>query len=257
LETTSPEAAVTDAVPALQDRDTHVAQGGTPQDDPGDHRGQPWATSPGVPGLEEDSAEPEVQEPQPTLDTGQGVEGFDDEDETPRRPADQAGVEDSWGHDGEAAQPTGAEAVSTSQPTDEASEESPQPTEDASDESREPTGDASDAPPEPTGDASDAPPEPTGQNDESASQPSAEAGAETRQERRISSFEEVADGGFGIGSAAPIADGAQPLGHAVKGTHEGKSFLAPGEAGYDDVEPDVWFFNEEAARRAGFDRKAD
>ncbi|MDQ2797396.1 MAG: MSCRAMM family adhesin SdrC, partial [Actinomycetota bacterium] len=71
-------------------------------------------------------------------------------------------------------------------------------------------------------------------------------------ERRLSSFDEVVDGGFGIGSAQPIADGAQPLGHPVKGWHDLKSFVAPGEAGYDGGEPDVWFFNEDAARRAGF-----
>ena len=35
--------------------------------------------------------------------------------------------------------------------------------------------------------------------------------------RRMSGFDEVVDGGFGLGSAAPIDDGAQPLGHDVKG----------------------------------------
>ena len=62
---------------------------------------------------------------------------------------------------------------------------------------------------------------------------------------------------FGLGSAAPIADGAQPLGHAVKGRRDGRTFVGPDDAGYDDVEPDVWFYNEEAARRAGFHREGE
>ena len=75
--------------------------------------------------------------------------------------------------------------------------------------------------------------------------------------RRMSGFDEVVDGGFGLGSAAPIADGAQPLGHAVKGRREGTTFVGPDDPGYDDVEPDVWFYNEEAARRAGFRREGE
>ena len=69
---------------------------------------------------------------------------------------------------------------------------------------------------------------------------------------RVSTFEEVVDGGFGIGSAAPLEDGVQPLGHDVKASRDGSTFLVPGDEGYDDAEPDVWFYNEESARRAGF-----
>ncbi|NUQ32323.1 MAG: hypothetical protein HOP99_05830, partial [Dermatophilaceae bacterium] len=75
--------------------------------------------------------------------------------------------------------------------------------------------------------------------------------------RRVSEFDEVVDGGFGLGSAAPIDDGAQPLGHAIKGTREGATFLGPDDEGYDDAEPDVWFYNEEAARRAGFTKRGE
>ena len=57
-----------------------------------------------------------------------------------------------------------------------------------------------------------------------------------------------------MGSASPLDDGAQPLGHAIKGLRESSTFVGPGDPGYDDAEPDVWFFNEEAARRAGFNR---
>ena len=77
------------------------------------------------------------------------------------------------------------------------------------------------------------------------------------RERRISEYDEVHDGGYGVGSAAPLGDGAQPLGHAVKGYRESNTFVAPGDQGYDEVEPDVWFFNEEAARRAGFNRAGE
>ena len=44
----------------------------------------------------------------------------------------------------------------------------------------------------------------------------------------------------------------QPLGHDVKASRDGSTFLNPGDEGYDDAEPDVWFYNEESARRAGF-----
>ncbi|MGN6752993.1 MAG: sunset domain-containing protein [Intrasporangium sp.] len=81
-------------------------------------------------------------------------------------------------------------------------------------------------------------------SDESATAP--------QQRRRISDFEEVRDGGYGVGSAAPIGDGAQPLGHAIKGVRGSRTFLAPGAQGYEDVEPDVWFYDEQSARNAGF-----
>ncbi len=101
--------------------------------------------------------------------------------------------------------------------------------------------------PEPAGSEVPPPDEPeTAEPDDSG------ADGGSRPERRISSFDEVRDGGFGIGSASPLDDGAQPLGHAVKGFRDSSTFLAPGGPGYDEAEPDVWFFNEEAARRAGF-----
>jgi hypothetical protein len=73
----------------------------------------------------------------------------------------------------------------------------------------------------------------------------------------VSEYEEVVDGGYGMGSAAPIGDGAQPLGHAVKGVRDGNQFLSPGDEGYEDAEPDVWFYDEDAARRSGFTRRGE
>lgn len=77
-----------------------------------------------------------------------------------------------------------------------------------------------------------------------------------RQGRRISGFLELRDGGFGVGSAAPIEDGAQPLDHPVQAYRDTMTFRAPGDPGYDSAEPDVWFYDAGAAERSGF-RPAD
>ncbi len=70
--------------------------------------------------------------------------------------------------------------------------------------------------------------------------------------RRISGFLELRDGGFGVGSAAPIEDGAQPLDHPVQAYRDTMTFREPGDAGYDSAEPDVWFYDAGAAERSGF-----
>lgn len=81
--------------------------------------------------------------------------------------------------------------------------------------------------------------------------------APAHSERRISALDEVRDGGYGVGSAAPIDDGAQPLGHPVKAVRDGDTYLVPGSEGYDDIEPDVWFLDERAARAAGYHPSTD
>ncbi|WP_347352417.1 hypothetical protein [Intrasporangium sp.] len=70
--------------------------------------------------------------------------------------------------------------------------------------------------------------------------------------RRVSTLAEVRDGGYGLGSAAPIADGAQPLGHAVKAVRATGTYLVPGCPGYDEAAPDVWFYDERVAYRVGY-----
>ena len=70
--------------------------------------------------------------------------------------------------------------------------------------------------------------------------------------RRISAMDEVRDGGFGMGSAAPIGDGAQPLGHSVQAYRDTMTFRTEDMPGYDSCEPDVWFYDVGAAERAGF-----
>lgn len=70
--------------------------------------------------------------------------------------------------------------------------------------------------------------------------------------RRISDLSEVQDGGHGVGSAAPVWDGAQPLGHPIQAYRDTMSYRVPGATGYDSAEPDVWFFDEWSAQRAGY-----
>jgi hypothetical protein len=72
--------------------------------------------------------------------------------------------------------------------------------------------------------------------------------------RRISELHEVVDGGFGIGSAAVLADGAQPLGHPIKANLDTKTYQDLHSPWYDDTEPDVWFLDAGFAERAGFRR---
>lgn len=72
------------------------------------------------------------------------------------------------------------------------------------------------------------------------------------ERRRESDLEEIRDGGYGIGSAAPIKDGAFPLGHRIKAWQDTKTFVTPEQHGYGDAEPHVWFIDEQAAQNAGF-----
>lgn len=71
--------------------------------------------------------------------------------------------------------------------------------------------------------------------------------------RRVSSLDEISDGGYGVGSAAPLEDGAVPLDHTVKAWEDTRTYLVPGEEGYDGSDPHVWFLDDRSAERAGFD----
>ena len=70
--------------------------------------------------------------------------------------------------------------------------------------------------------------------------------------RLVSTYEEVVDGGYGVGSAAPVFDGAQPYGHPIKGRRETQEYFTPDSPWYGGVEANVWFYDEDAARRFGF-----
>ncbi len=56
---------------------------------------------------------------------------------------------------------------------------------------------------------------------------------------------------YGPGSKAPLASGNAPKGHEIKGDGA-KAYFAPGAAGYDAAEPEVWFDSAESAEAAGF-----
>ena len=81
-----------------------------------------------------------------------------------------------------------------------------------------------------------------------------EGGAPAPTGRRVSEFHEIRDGGFGVGSAAPLEDGGQPMGHPIAAYRDTMTFRGPGDAGYEDTDPDVWFYDEGAAERSGFRR---
>ena len=70
--------------------------------------------------------------------------------------------------------------------------------------------------------------------------------------RRASALEEVRDGGYGVGSAAIIDDGAIPLGHPVKAWEDTKTFVTPDHPSYADADPHLWFTDADAAQQAGF-----
>jgi hypothetical protein len=72
--------------------------------------------------------------------------------------------------------------------------------------------------------------------------------------RRTSALEEVRDGGYGVGSAAIIDDGAVPLGHPVKAWEDTKTFVTPDHPSYGHADPHLWFTDADAAQKAGFRR---
>lgn len=74
------------------------------------------------------------------------------------------------------------------------------------------------------------------------------------QPRRVSEFHEIRDGGYGMGSAAALEDGVQPMDHPVQGYRDTMTYRVPGDPGYDEADPDVWFYDASAAERSGFRR---
>ena len=97
--------------------------------------------------------------------------------------------------------------------------------------------------------ASDVDPEPEPAHE---SEPEAEVAQEEHARREVSELHEVVDGGYGWGSAAPVWDGAMPLGHPVKANRAWMQCQAPGDEWYDQISVDVWFTDVETAQRCGF-----
>ena len=61
-----------------------------------------------------------------------------------------------------------------------------------------------------------------------------------------------ADGPYGAGSHAPLADGSQPDGFPVKGNDDSKLYHVPGSSFYDRTVAEVWFATPADAEAAGF-----
>lgn len=242
------------SVPALDEAKEALTDGGTPSGDAGDHRGQAWSTSPGSASLDTESG----------TDERDAVEDIDAPNtaeqpvESARAPQPASGDSDVHADD---ADDTDTDSDDAADRTDDAATVDTDTDTDAADtDDTDAAADTDDADGEAVvaraDEGSDDASHHTASGDEqgeATSATNAETTAEATSEgRRISGFDEVSDGGYGLGSAAPIADGAQPLGHPVKAWHDRKSFVGPDDEGYDGSEPDVWFYSADAARRAGF-----
>ena len=71
---------------------------------------------------------------------------------------------------------------------------------------------------------------------------------------RIASVEEVPAGPHGKGSAKAGADGSGPAGWLIKGNADSMLFHGPDSPAYEQTIAEVWFFDEDTARKAGFDK---
>jgi large subunit ribosomal protein L4 len=60
---------------------------------------------------------------------------------------------------------------------------------------------------------------------------------------------------YGPGSKAPLKSGNAPKGHEIKGA--GGHYYTDADAGFADVEPEVWFDSAETAEAAGFTKAGD
>jgi hypothetical protein len=244
------------SVPALEETDDVLVGGGTPDDDPGDHRGQPWSTDLAADaGTRTASGTGAAQEPAVPAGLGEepGEASHVVENPGPVEHSDAAPLLDDAAGTDERDEGSSAGVAHGSEPVAARSQQ-PFGRDEPLDVEPVPEPSGSEAPPLDEPEAAEAPE--AAEPPVAAEKPTATDQGPTR-ERRISEYDEVRDGGYGVGSAAPLGDGAQPLGHAVMGYRESNTFVAPGDPRYDEAEPDVWFFNEEAARRAGFNRAGE
>ena len=70
----------------------------------------------------------------------------------------------------------------------------------------------------------------------------------------VASIEEVPAGPYGKGSASPGADGGGPAGWPIKGNVDSMLYHPPDSPAYGETIAEVWFFDEETAKAAGFDK---
>ena len=71
---------------------------------------------------------------------------------------------------------------------------------------------------------------------------------------RIASIDEVPVGPHGRGSAKAGVDGSGPVGWLIKGNADSMLFHGPDSPAYEQTVAEVWFFDEDTARKAGFDK---
>ena len=68
------------------------------------------------------------------------------------------------------------------------------------------------------------------------------------------SLDDVPPGPHGKGSAAAGPGGEGPEGWLIKGNADSMLFHGPDSPAYEQTIAEVWFFDEESARKAGFDK---
>ncbi len=71
---------------------------------------------------------------------------------------------------------------------------------------------------------------------------------------KFASVEEVPTGPYGKGSATAGDGGSGPAGWLIKGNADSMLFHGPDSPSYGRTIAEVWFFDEAAARAAGFDK---
>lgn len=68
------------------------------------------------------------------------------------------------------------------------------------------------------------------------------------------SIDDVPSGPYGKGSFKALSDGSGPEGWLIKGNADSMLYHPPDSPAYEQTIAEVWFFDEESARAAGFDK---
>ena len=70
----------------------------------------------------------------------------------------------------------------------------------------------------------------------------------------VAKLADVPAGPYGKGSAKPGAGGSGPAGWLIKGNEDSMLYHPPDSPAYNETIAEVWFFDEETAKAAGFDK---
>ena len=71
---------------------------------------------------------------------------------------------------------------------------------------------------------------------------------------KVAALADVPAGPYGKGSAKPGAGGSGPAGWLIKGNEDSMLYHPPDSPAYNETIAEVWFFDEETAKAAGFDK---